>query len=66
MVSNQYENLILDNLQEAFQRSLAELEESIPAKSSSEGLCFKAFGEDCHLSPDKIMLSDQPETGPGV
>ena len=64
MASNQYENIILDNLSQAFQRSLSELEESVPAESSSEGLCFKAFGEDCRLSPDNIMLSDQPETGP--
>ena len=64
MASNQYEKLILDNLQEAFQRSLAELEGSIPAKSSSEGLCFKAFGEDCSLEPNQVILSEQPETGP--
>lgn len=64
MASNQYEKIILDNLQEAFQCSLAELENTIPVKSSSEGLCFKAFGEDCRLGPDKITLSNQPETGP--
>jgi len=63
-LANQYEKIILDNLNQTFQRSLSELEESLPAEGSSEGLCFKAFGENCRLSPEKIMLSDQPETGP--
>jgi len=64
MDSKQYEIIILDNLSQAFQRPLTELEESIPAKSSSGCLYLKAFGEECILRPDRVTLSDKPETGP--
>lgn len=63
-MSNQYEKLIKANLQEAYQQPISDLVSSIPASTSPEGLCFKAFGEDCCLAPDRITLSNRPEAGP--
>jgi hypothetical protein len=60
----QYEKLIRNNLDEAFQRSLENLSKAIPARTSSLGLHFKAFGEECIITPDRVILSDQTEQGP--
>lgn len=63
-MSDQYEKIIMDNLQEAFHRSPEELEKVIPATGSFRGLNFKAFGEECRLDPGRVFLSNRPERGP--
>jgi hypothetical protein len=59
-----YEKIILDNLQEIYKRDPAELQAWIPASRKNDHFIFRAFGEDCRLGPDKIILSGTQENGP--
>ncbi|MCX5891745.1 MAG: DUF3786 domain-containing protein, partial [Deltaproteobacteria bacterium] len=53
-----------DYLAQAWGRSRAELAAGLPAASDHDGLHFRAFGEDCTLTPADILLAGNSATGP--
>jgi hypothetical protein len=63
-MTSQYEVLIQDNLDHAFDRPLDKLAEALPAKLDSNRLCFRAFGADCALSRRDVELNGQALTDP--
>jgi hypothetical protein len=59
-----YQKIIKDRLKEAFERSHKDLEQSIPAMRSGEEFHFRAFGRECIVRPDSVILDGSFETGP--
>lgn len=59
-----YESIICDNLIDIYGNLPEALEEALPAVRVGNLFHFRAFGEDCILGPDEIILSWRPETGP--
>jgi len=51
-------------LQQAWSRSLEELESALPARRQRDCFHFQAFGEPCELRPEEITLAGQRLTGP--
>ncbi len=54
-------------LQKAWSRPPRELEEALPASFKGRAFHFRAFGGDCELHPDQILLNGEPlDTPEGV
>ena len=63
-MSQAYLQIRNDYLAKAWARSKAELAAGLPAESDHDGLHFRAFGEDCTLTPADILLSGRSAAGP--
>ena len=63
MTSN-YGKIIKDNLARINADRTEELEKALPADRKGNVFLFRAFGQDCSLGPDKIVLDGKRETGP--
>ncbi|MBW2064901.1 MAG: DUF3786 domain-containing protein [Deltaproteobacteria bacterium] len=63
-MNSQYEKIIGENLRNIFKPFPSDLEHLIPASRKGDSFLFKAFGEDCCLGPQQIILSGKRETGP--
>jgi hypothetical protein len=60
-----YESLIRDNLAAALAQGPEALAERLPGNPDGRGgVAFRAFGADCRVTPDGLLLGDRPETGP--
>lgn len=60
-----YEALIRDNLAAALARGPEALAERLPGNPDPRGgMTFRAFGADCRITPDALLLGERPETGP--
>jgi len=59
-----YERVIQDNLAAAFARPPSELEQSAGATWDGEHLTFRAFGQDCRVSPEEVAVSDARPVDP--
>jgi len=59
-----YSKLILENLSKFFARLPYDAEKYLGAERDGETFCFRAFGENCRLSPEFVMLSGKPANGP--
>ena len=62
-MANNYENVIRNNLTQAFEQPAASLAENLPAEIVEETLRFRAFGCTCEISVDGIRLDGVPEIG---
>lgn len=62
-MATNYGKIIEENLREVFSRSET-LERALPALRRGRQLHFRAFGEDCRLSPDGISFSETTDMGP--
>jgi len=60
----QYEKIIHDNLHVIFQQPSQALVSHIKASISNGNYEFKAFGQNCCISPDGIFLGTERQTGP--
>jgi len=60
----QYEKIIQNNLKEIFKQPDDALGLNIKATKLDSGYIFKAFGQSCCLSPDRILLNNERQTGP--
>ncbi|MBN1850043.1 MAG: DUF3786 domain-containing protein [Deltaproteobacteria bacterium] len=63
-MTNQYEKIIQQNLIRIYQKEPTTLEANLAGKRKDNHFYFKAFGKDCCLTPEGIMISGSPETGP--
>jgi hypothetical protein len=63
-MGTRYNRIILDNLSKFFARIPDDAEKSLGAERKGDNFYFRAFGEDCCLSPEAISLSGKPATGP--
>lgn len=59
-----YERTIRENLQQVFDHIPEEFEQRLPALKRDSRFLFTAFGEDCSLGADEIILSGEIERGP--
>jgi hypothetical protein len=59
-----YNRIILDNLSIFFAQIPQNAEKSLGAERKGNNFYFRAFGEDCCLSPERVSLSDRPAYGP--
>jgi hypothetical protein len=64
LMGTNYEKLIHQNLSRRFEKLPFDLEKSLGAEKRGEHYYFRAFGEDCYLSPDGITLSNKPALDP--
>ncbi|SMC16815.1 protein of unknown function [Desulfacinum hydrothermale DSM 13146] len=59
-----YEGIVKGYLEKAWARGAEELLEALPAQRSAEGgLHLRAFGAECTVHPDRIVLGGRPEAG---
>jgi len=58
-----YTRLIVNNLNRLQKRSLDDLARALPADIEGDRAVFKAFGKQCRISPQGIVLGGTPETG---
>jgi hypothetical protein len=63
-VGTLYNRIILDNLSKFFAQMPDDAEKSLGAEKKGDNFYFRAFGEDCRLSPEIISLSGKPAYGP--
>ena len=59
-----YSKLILENLSKFFAQLPDDAEKSLGAEREGETFHFRAFGENCRLSPELVILSGKPANGP--
>ncbi len=58
-----YGEIARSYLERAFARGLAQLSVAIPAEIRGDGLHFKAFGQDCVVTREEIVLGGERDTG---
>jgi len=58
-----YAGIILDNLEKLYSATPEALAGALPARQEGDSYLFQAFGQDCRLQPDRIMLGGQEQTG---
>ncbi len=63
-MSQAYLQIRNEYLAKAWARSSAALAACLPAASDRDGLHFRAFGEDCTLTPADVLLSGTSASGP--
>ena len=63
-MSSNYEKIISENLARIYGIPPDMLIDALPALREDNRFRFRAFGEDCCITPEKITLSGRPETGP--
>ncbi len=63
-MSSNYQTIIQDNLKKLFERPLNELAAAVGAQTEEEGLVFPAFGHDCQIKPNAILLDGILQEGP--
>ena len=59
-----YAEIIKQNLNRLYRNLPADLAERLPAERAGENYTFHAFGEHCQMSPQRIQLANEDETGP--
>lgn len=59
-----YLEIIKQNLREAFDKKGDLLERLIPARRDGDGYKFRAFGKECTLRADSVILEGEVDTGP--
>ncbi len=64
MNDSAYAKIIRSHLTDIFQDSPMVLSSYPGVETTTEGLCFRAFGMDGILSPDGVFLDGQPQWGP--
>ncbi len=63
-MGSNYEKIIRGNLTRVFENDPDYLEESLPARNEANHFHFRAFGEDCCITPSGITLSGVEDIGP--
>ncbi|MBW2127360.1 MAG: DUF3786 domain-containing protein [Deltaproteobacteria bacterium] len=63
-MSNNYTTIIRENLSAIYKKGPSDLTERLPARKEGENYVFKAFGQECTLTQEKILLSGRVENGP--
>jgi hypothetical protein len=63
-MGSNYEKIVQENLLRVFQKDPDYLAKSLPARKEAKCMLFRAFGEDCCLTPDEVRLSGVTNTGP--
>ncbi|MBW1804341.1 MAG: DUF3786 domain-containing protein [Deltaproteobacteria bacterium] len=59
-----YEKIIHDNLSVIFADHPGDLEKFLPAEKNGDRLVFRAFGEECTLGPEGLIISGHADDGP--
>ncbi|MCP3952169.1 MAG: DUF3786 domain-containing protein [Desulfobacterales bacterium] len=60
-MQNNYSRLVTENLGKVFSGDQGELSADLPAQKEGGSYLFRAFGEECRLSPDGILVGDTPQ-----
>lgn len=63
-MTNNYATIIQNNIGQLFKMDLDERASALPAHHRDTGLMFKAFGQQCALSPQGITLDQCEASGP--
>jgi hypothetical protein len=63
-MTTHYEKLLLANLSEVYRGSKSDLHARLPARKEGSTYHFRAFGEDCCVTPESVDFSGTPDTGP--
>jgi hypothetical protein len=63
-MTTHYERLLLANLSEAYHEAATDLRDRLPAKKEGSIYHFRAFGEDCFITPESVRFSGTPDKGP--
>jgi hypothetical protein len=64
LMTTHYEKLLLANISEAYRESASDLHERLPARKEGSVHHLRAFGEDCCVTPESVLFSGTPDTGP--
>lgn len=64
MAPTAYETIILENLSQAFERPIPDLERSTGGRWEEGALAFRAFGQRCCVAPDRVTLSGDESADP--
>lgn len=65
-MTDNYENIVADNLVRLYKNLPPDLAELLPAEEDGDAFVFEAFGETCRITPDGIMFhggDNPPVTG---
>jgi hypothetical protein len=60
-MTENYANIISNNLYQLFNDQSRELTQCLPAKKAGDSYTFKAFGETCRISPNGIFLDERQD-----
>lgn len=63
-MSSNYRAIISRNLERLFSSPPSNLASMLGGDERGSGIVFKAFGKECCLSKENILLGDEPEWGP--
>ncbi len=63
-MTGNYEKLLRENLRSFYQRSEPVITPPDGARTDGEAILFRAFGQECCVTPEGIALSDRRVTGP--
>jgi len=63
-MSNNYTTIIRENLSAIYEKGPSGLAERLPARKEGTNYIFKAFGHECTLTQEEILLSGHVENGP--
>ena len=61
-MSDNYTKLVKNNLSNLYNELPSKLSQNIPAKQDGNKFIFKAFGKNCIITPDEIILDDQEQS----
>ncbi|MFO8082919.1 MAG: DUF3786 domain-containing protein [Desulfobacterales bacterium] len=62
-MANHYTKIILENLENLYQKLPDNLDQALSARKSGKVYFFRAFGKSCRISPDGIYLDEEKQTG---
>ncbi len=65
-MEDNYGKIINDYLEKLYRKkdAAAHLAEFLPGEQSGETVTFRAFGDECRISPEGIFLGDEKQEGP--
>ena len=63
-LASNYGKIINENLSRLFSQLPDDLEDLLGVERRGDHFCFRAFGEECCIGPDKIALSGKPVEDP--
>ncbi len=63
-MDDNYARIVRDNLMQLYEDPPEDLAESLPARREGERYRFQAFGEECRIDRDGILLGGEPQSGP--
>jgi hypothetical protein len=62
-MTDNYEQIVQNNLKKLYNRPSLDLAEVLPSQREGNGFIFEAFGKQCRIRPEGISIGDSDETG---